>query len=94
MEYNFDRRKITPLQPAAADFLNGSQCGPGGFKASVQTDVSATGCAPLGIPSLTACPTEHDLNKLESDSLLFGDRSADLCKARPSSLGSASLARK
>jgi hypothetical protein len=45
------------------------------------------------IPSVAQCPFEMDLNKIDGDSLYFGDRSSHLCKARPTKLGQFPVAR-
>jgi hypothetical protein len=87
VDYDFAYRKVTPMSAQAVALLDGSGCG-ASWAQDTEQDLSATGCAPLGLPSVAACPTEHDLNKLDGKSLFYGDRSGDLCTARPTMLTS------
>jgi hypothetical protein len=87
VDYHFSRRQVTPLSQAAVTTLTMAQCGSGSWTLGQAGDIGSTGCAPLGLPSNSACPTEMDLNQVSGAALYYGDRSADLCTARPSKLG-------
>lgn len=93
VDYQFSTRTVTPLSSAAASTLQSGMCGTGPWSVGKVTDIGATGCAALGFPSNATCPTELDLNQINGDSLFFGDRSADLCKARPGKLGAYPVSR-
>lgn len=86
VDYNFAYRKLMPLSEAAAATLSQiPMCG-SSWAVGVAQDLSYTGCAGFGVDTVTSCPTEHDLNKLDGTSLYYGDRSGDLCTARPTTL--------
>lgn len=78
---------VTPASDAAVQTLTQSNCGTGTRAVGQPVDVTQTGCTALGIPSVAACPMELDLNKIDGNNLYFGDRTNDLCKARPTVLG-------
>ncbi|HUJ60715.1 MAG TPA: hypothetical protein VLX92_19570 [Kofleriaceae bacterium] len=86
VDYTFAYRKLTPLSDAAASALNQTPMCGSNWETGVEQDLSSTGCAGFGVDTVTSCPTEHDLNKLEGTSLYFGDRSGDLCTTRPTML--------
>lgn len=87
VDYKFSIRTVTPQSAAAVTTLQTGMCGVGPWTIGKATDIGQTGCAALGFPSNAACPTELDLNQINGDNLFFGDRSSDLCKARPTKLG-------
>jgi hypothetical protein len=82
-EFFFTGRHVTAYAPMLDMFKNvttGIE-----WQAGVEQDVSATGA--LFIPSVANAPVEHDLVQLENGQLRLGDRSGDLTKARPQTLG-------
>src|SRR6185436_15342540 len=92
VDYGFAFRRLTPLAEPATGLV--AACGSGSPAVGDELDVSDTGCAAIGIPSVPDCPTEHDLNALRDGVLFFGDRSSDLCEARPSALAAFGVARR
>ena len=87
VNYLVSTHTVTPASDAAVQTLTQGNCGTGTRTIGQPIDVTKTGCAVLGVPSVASCPMELDLNKIDGDNLFFGDRSADLCKARPTALG-------
>ncbi len=87
VNYLVTTHTVTPANDAAVQTLTQSNCGSGTRAVGQPVDVTKTGCTALGIPTVAACPMELDLNKIDGDNLFFGDRSSDLCKARPTALG-------
>ncbi len=85
---DFHRRsiRITPVSEAARARVSG--CGDVPLRQAV--DASRSGCGI--VPSVAACPTEHDRLEVSEDGIRLGDRSGDLCEARPATFG-AHLAR-
>ena len=88
VDYGFDHRKLKPLSDAAAMTLGQTGCGSGTWANGVEQDVTQSGCAAFGVPALSDCPTEQDLNRVDGARLFYGDRSGNLCSARPKVLGS------
>jgi hypothetical protein len=88
VDYGFDHRKLKPLSDYAAMTMDQTGCGTSPWANGVEQDLTQAGCAPFGVDSLADCPTEHDLNRVEGSQLFYGDRSASLCTARPTKLGS------
>lgn len=87
VNYLVTTHTVTPASDAAVQTLTQGNCGTGTRTVGQPVDVTKTGCAALGLPSVSACPMELDLNKIDGDNLFFGDRTSDLCKARPTALG-------
>ncbi len=87
-EVDFHRRtiRITPTSEAARARISG--CGEVSLRQAV--DATSSGCGI--VPSVSACPTEHDHLEVSVDGIRLGDRSGNLCEARPSTFG-APLAR-
>jgi kynurenine formamidase len=85
---DFHRRevRITPISEAARARLVG--CGEVSLRQAV--DATSSGCGI--VPSVSACPTEHDRLEVSEDGIRLGDRSGNLCDARPTTFG-APLAR-
>lgn len=89
VNYQVTDRRLIPLSDGAVQLLMQGKCGAGPWAVNQIADIAQTGCAPLGFPSNAQCPGgELDLNQIDGNNLFFGDRSADLCKARPTKLGS------
>lgn len=78
---NFERETLTLVahDETMAGYFEASGCGGSGWTLEQAQDISATGCAPLGLESSSACPTEFDIVKLDGESLYFGDRSGGMC---------------
>lgn len=87
VDYKVSGHHVTAYSDAALQALNQSGCGPSPRALNQALDITQTGCPAFMIPSVAACPFEMDLNKIDGDNLYFGDRSSDLCKARPTKLG-------
>lgn len=88
VNYQVTDRRLIPLSDGAVQLLMQGKCGAGPWAVNQIADIAQTGCAPLGFPSNAQCPGgELDLNQIDGNNLFFGDRSADLCKARPTKLG-------
>lgn len=90
IDYAITTRTVTPLTnnavSALSSTINGA-CGSGNWTLNQAGDVAQIGCPVLGIPSLSACPKELDLIKVDGDNLSTGDRAAsDACKTRPTAL--------
>ena len=66
--------------------LEAARCGSVPWQQSVSQDVSTSGC--LFLPSVTECPAEYDLVKVDGQRLYFGRRASDLCspERRPMAL--------
>jgi hypothetical protein len=85
-EFAIDVTRITPRAEFFADLLNGAEpgtCGSETWAVGQTQDVSATGCAVLGIDH-ASCPSEHELVLILDDRLHFGGRPEDggnLCTA-------------
>lgn len=90
IDYTITTRTVTPLTNNAVSALNstiGGACGNGNWTVNQSGDVAQKGCPVLGIPSLTECPKELDLVKVDGDNLSTGDRTTiDACKTRPTSV--------
>lgn len=93
VDYGVTTHTVTPKSDAALQAVNGGNCGSAPRAIGQVLDVTQTGCAALGVPSVAACPKELDLNKIDGDNLYFGDRSGDLCKTRAPKLGQYPVAR-
>lgn len=87
VDYKVVGHHVTAYSDAALQALNQSSCGPAPRALNQALDVTQTGCAAFGVPSVAQCPFEMDLNKIDGNNLFFGDRTSDLCKARPAKLG-------
>lgn len=91
--FGFSTRQVTPFTQDIVDVLNANGCGSGDARIGVTEDVSRTGCAPLGIASIGACPAEFDLLARDGSQLFLGARPADndLCspERRPTELAPA-----
>jgi len=87
VDYLVGNHSVTPYSDPAVQTLTQGKCGSGPWAIGTKADVTQTGCTPLQIPSVATCPMEFDLNKIDGNNLYFGDRSSDLCKARPGKLG-------
>lgn len=87
VDYLVTTHTVTPATEAAVQTLTQANCGTGTRAVGQAVDVTKTGCAALQIPTVAECPMELDLNKIDGDNLFFGNRSSDLCKARPTALG-------
>jgi Adenomatosis polyposis coli down-regulated 1 len=97
--FGYESRRITPVQQAAADFMNqGELCGVSTWTVGESVDVHELGCAGLGIQPVANCSGEYDivalvdeLRREPGEALYFGVRPADgnLCTSdrRPSQLG-------
>jgi hypothetical protein len=91
-----DTESMTPRNDAMAAAFSQQKCG-GNAAWAVDTagDVSQTGC--LFVASVTACPAEYDLVKVDATTLHFGQRPmmGDICDAarRPTSLSMSSFTR-
>jgi hypothetical protein len=80
-------QRLIPLSDGAVQALMQGKCGAGPWGVNQIADIGLTGCPPLGLSSNAQCPGgELDLNLIDGNNLFFGDRSADLCKARPTKL--------
>lgn len=93
VDYLVSTHTVTPASDTAVQTLTQGNCGTGTRTVGQPVDVTQTDCTPLGIPSIAACPMELDLNKIDGDNLYFGDRTNDLCKARPAKLGTTPVVR-
>jgi len=72
--FSFSKKTVTAGQEAAVGFLK-EKCG---FDAKVGEPVDlANGCANLGAYPLASCKDDHDIVRLEGNSLSFGKRPAD-----------------
>lgn len=76
VEANFtiDTAEIETLHEGAAGFLNSGACGESAWAEGMRQDVTATGCAPLG---MTFPVTEYELVLVRDDHLFFGARPND-----------------
>ncbi len=76
----FDHRKVvlTPRSEAMADAFSSARCGDGAWKVGEGQEVTQTGCLGL-VPTVSSCPVEYDIVKIEDGWLCFGDRSEGLC---------------
>jgi hypothetical protein len=90
-EFLFAKRLFTANGEPFVELLNGAGAGSPPWMPGVEQDVSATGA--LFIPSLAQAPVEHDLVALRDGALFLGDRSGDLSKTRPTTLGTFPLIR-
>lgn len=93
VDYRVVNHRVTAYSDAALQTFNQGGCGPSPRALNQALDITQTGCAPFMFPTVAQCPFEMDLNKIDGDTLYFGDRSGDLCKARPTKLGQAPLSR-
>jgi hypothetical protein len=91
-DFHFAGRYLTANAQPMLDMFKGAKAGDGNWQLGVEQDVSKTGC--LFIPSVAQAPVEYDLVRRDGDNLFFGDRSADLTKARPKKLIGAPVARR
>jgi kynurenine formamidase len=93
--FSFDLRSLTALTDATATALRNAGCGTVRWRVGVPQDVTASGCTAFRVPSVTACPAEHDVVSLRERRLYLGARPAkgDLCAPadRPTEPGSAAL---
>lgn len=88
---------VTPKAEGVLGWLNGAGvCGKKDWKVGEAHDVSKTGCKELGIKGKAQCKAhrELDLVKVEGDKLWFGDRSGDMCKARPTKMAGGAMVKK
>lgn len=87
--FGFGERTVTPHMEAAIEVIS-EACGGGEYAVGEATDISG-GCAGLGAYPHDQCPTDHDIVKLDGNSLMFGQRPADnnMCTedTRPTALG-------
>lgn len=93
VDYKVVGHHVTAYTDQALQAFNGGGCGPSPRALNQPLDITQTGCASFMIPSVAQCPMELDLNKIDGDNLYFGDRSSDLCKARPTKLGTLPVTR-
>ena len=89
--FGFSDKTLTPHVQPLADMLSGmGQCGAGAWTAGEAQSVYETGCAGLGQRPKSACSADHDLVKVEGDTLHFGKRpdDNDMCspERRPTAL--------
>lgn len=75
--FSFSARQVTPHAQSIADAMNGARCGRTVSRVGVATDILATGCAPLALPSRRACPVEYELLRRTGNQLALGERPAD-----------------
>jgi len=89
--FAFADKTITPhAQPIVAMLEGMDQCGTEAWVLDQPQSIYATGCPALGQYPEASCAADHDLVKLDGDSLQFGARPAnnDMCTAerRPTAL--------
>lgn len=90
-EISFTSRAVTAQTQNGADRLNLFQCGGvTTWTAGARKDVSQAGCVPFA-DSVTDCPKQYDVVKLDGTSLYLGAAAADSCKqsGRATQLGPA-----
>lgn len=97
--FGFSDKTLTPHVQPLAEMLTGmGQCGEGAWAAGQTKSVYETGCAGLGQRPKSACSADHDLVKVEGDTLRFGKRPADndMCspERRPTALNDMGFQRK
>jgi hypothetical protein len=79
---------LIPLVDGAVQLLPQGKCGADPWAVNQVADIALNGFPPLGFPSNAQCSGgELDLKQIDGNNLFFGNRSADLCKARPTKLG-------
>ena len=78
MDATFAKRTITPHVDGYIALMQSLSCGKAPYAVNQAQDIGAAGCKDMGFPSITECPRDHDLLKVEGDgSLRFGKRPAD-----------------
>jgi hypothetical protein len=96
--FGFSDKTLTPHVQPLADMLSSMQCGPGAWTAGTTQSIYEAGCAGLGQRPRSACAADHDLVKVEGDTLHFGKRPADndMCspERRPAELNPMGFTRK
>ncbi|MDX2006130.1 MAG: hypothetical protein SFU83_12690 [Meiothermus sp.] len=90
------RKLITPFMPPIVATMDGAKCGEGKNAPGTPQDVSATGCLPLGVPSVKDYGQEFDLLALKDGKLYTGLRrdAMNLEANRPTQLFDFPLVRK
>lgn len=90
-----DRRAVAYTADAAA-LLTSAGCGSGAWVVGVEQAIGQGSC--LGMPSITACPFDHDVLRLDDTGIQTGQRPPDgtLCTPdrRPTALDPAPLQRR
>lgn len=92
--FTHDAIKMTPHTPQMVQVLSRAGCADGNWSIGKSRDVSRTGC--LFIPSVSQCPAEYDVIRLDGERLFFGSRSSEgLCSPenRPTQLESEGVVR-
>ncbi len=96
-DFHFDQRTLTPMSNQMAQTLASAGCGSAPWSVGVSQDVSAGGCLAIRMPSMSTCPTEHDVVKIAGNRLYLGARPSvgSLCDeaSRPMWAGDAALTR-
>ena len=70
--FRFSRKGLVAYDAALVERLNSGVCGNRRWEVGSEQDVTSSGC--LGIESLTACPQEYDIAKVDGRRLFLGDR--------------------
>ena len=88
--FAFAEKTITAHADPAVEMLNAMDCGPSDWAVDAAQDILADGCPGLGQYPGSMCAADHDILRVQGDTLHFGDRPADnnMCEAakRPTAL--------
>lgn len=93
--FKIDRWTATPLSRDGVLTLLNGRCGSGDFAEGRPLDLSASGCATLGIRSIARAPAEVELVSVSNGKFFLGSRAfiPGLSDARPAQLSSYGLTR-
>ncbi len=95
-DFGEDTRTLTLRSQGLVDYLNSlpaGSCGSSTWVIDQEQSIAVTGCALFHQPSTSQCPKELDLVHIDGDDLYLGDRSGDLCVARPTALAAIPVVR-
>jgi hypothetical protein len=76
-EFRFARRTVTPHVEGYIALMQSLSCGKPPYAVNEPQDIHVAGCPEMGLRPLAECAGEHDLVKLEGETLRFGKRPAD-----------------